>query len=572
MSRMNSSLHRRFRSQGHWSCHVDIRKNEQILLASFCVFLLIPLLYIGRFADNNTFTSWLWVFRGSGILRVFFILVPGVLCAYVLSGLELSGCAAGAALFLLPAVAVTPLWSAPESIIDAARYFVQAASMKEFGTGYFLREWGNSVQAWTDLPLVPFLYGLLFSWLGESRIVVQIFNTVLFSLTAVLTMLIGRKLWDEETGLHAGILLLGMPYLLTQVPLMLTDVPTMLFLTLAIYAFIAAVDSGSLPGMAAASLTLLLAVMAKYSTWLMLTVLPVVVVIRGRGSLLKASLRGAGVLLLFAAPAAGLLLCRYDLVRDQIMLLRTYQWAGLGRWQESFVSTFLFQTHPFVALFALFGVFRALRERDLRFLLPVWFAVFVLVLQVRRIRYLIPLLPLLSLMAAYGLQLIGDRRVRRFVVLCVAASSLVLTYAAYLPFLRTSGMANLADAGAYLTRFHDNPVEVYALPQTSSSGSTFAAIPLLDFASGSKLVSPQEWPAGLSAGPSQTSSMRFTWEMRRPAIYMPAGDEKGHVFAVISSEVIDRPPAGLEGREIARFARISALFRYQTVVTIYKEE
>jgi len=66
--------------------------------------------------------------------------------------------------------------------------------------------------------------------------------------------------------------------------------------------------------------------------------------------------------------------------------------------------------------------------------------------------------------------------------------------------------------------------------------------------------------------------MRFTWEMRRPAIYMPAGDEKGHVFAVISSEVIDRPPAGLEGREIARFARISALFRYQTVVTIYKEE
>ena len=63
--------------------------------------------------------------------------------------------------------------------------------------------------AWTDMPLVPFLYGLIFKFFGESRLYIQIFTTFFFSMTVVLTYMIGKTLWDEDTGLYGGMLLLG---------------------------------------------------------------------------------------------------------------------------------------------------------------------------------------------------------------------------------------------------------------------------------------------------------------------------------------------------------------------------
>src|SRR3990167_2846281 len=105
---------------------IDVRRNEQILLISFCALILIPLLYIGRLADDNTLTSWKWVFPATGILQVFFVLVPALLCAYALSRLRFAGVRAYAFLLALSFLSVLPLWQAPETVIDASRYFVQA--------------------------------------------------------------------------------------------------------------------------------------------------------------------------------------------------------------------------------------------------------------------------------------------------------------------------------------------------------------------------------------------------------------------------------------------------------------
>jgi len=55
----------------------------------------------------------------------------------------------------------------------------------------------ESIFAWTDLPLVPFLYGLVFKFFGEHRVLVQILNTIFYSLTVVLTYQLGETLWDE---------------------------------------------------------------------------------------------------------------------------------------------------------------------------------------------------------------------------------------------------------------------------------------------------------------------------------------------------------------------------------------
>lgn len=551
---------------------------ERILGIAFLLLIAPPLLYIFRFADNNTFTSWRWVFSGTDIVQVYFFLLPAVLCAYALSRLSFSGLRACTALLIVSFVSIIPLWQESEAIIDATRYFVQAKSLKEYGMRYFLGQWGNAINAWTDMPLIPFLYGLIFAGIGEARPYIQLFNTILFSLTAMLTVLIGKKIWGEETGLHAGLLLLGMPYLLTQVPLMLVDVPTMFFLTLAIYAFLRVVEKGGLPWTAAAALALCMAAFSKYSTWLMLSVIPVISLIFARREPKKIFGRTAAVLFLAGIIAGTVILVRYDLFRDQIMLLRTYQWAGLSRWQESFVSTFLFQTHPLVTIFAACGIYRAVREKDSRFLIAGWFAVFVVLLQLKRIRYIIPLLPLFGLMAAYGLHLIKDSRVRRFVVLGIAASSLVIAYGAYLPFLNRTGMANLQHAGRFLNTLNCDPVEVYALPQKSSSGSTFAVIPLLDYYTDRKVISPQEWPGHPQGGKTQKSSLRFTWETEKPDLYIQTEAGAGCALVVISSEVLEGVPedfavGGLPfPRELKRFDLSSEVFKYQTFVTVYGKE
>lgn len=557
---------------------MDLRKLEDILLVFFCTLVTLPLLYIFRYMDNNTFTSWQWVFSQTGILRAFFFLIPALLCVYAISRIQFSGRRAGVFLFLLSFASIIPLWQQPESIIDASRYFVQAKSLQIHGAQYFIDQWGSAIHAWTDMPLVPFLYGLIFSTFGESRIFIQLFNTTLFALTTVLTFLIGKKLWDEETGLHAGLLLLGIPYLLTQVPLMLVDVPTMFFVTLSIYAFLHAVEEGGLPWTALASLALYMAVFSKYSTWLMLAVIPIISVIAGTREPKKIFIRTCSVLLITGLLTGALIFLRYDLIREQIMILGTYQWSGLSRWQEGFLSTFLFQTHPFVTLLAVFGIYRAVRKKDIRFLIAAWFAVLVILLQLKRIRYILPLFPLFSLMSAYGLQLIRDRGIKQFISLCIVASSLVVVYSAYLPFLNNSGMANMQHAGQYLNSLNCDPVEVYALPQEDSSGSTFAVIPILDYYTARNLVSPQEWPGNPQDSETQKSSLRFTWETRKPDLYKPGISGKDCAVVIISSSALGPGAGAFIGREInslkaiKEFGLISAVFKYQTFVTILEQE
>src|SRR3972149_1977624 len=255
---------------------MNVEKTGQILLVSFCALMVIALLHIGRLADDNTLTSWKWAFPATTIPQVFLVLVPALLCAYALSVLRLARARAHAIVLALSFLSILPLWQAPETVIDASRYFVQAKSLSEYGVVYFLEEWGRAIYVWTDTPMIALLYGLIFKWLGEARIFIQLFNTVLFALTCYLTFLIGKRLWNEETGLNAGLLLMGIPYLLTQVPLLLVDVPAMFFLSLAIYAFLNAVEKGGVCWIGISSVALFMALFSKDSAWLLLGVFPVI--------------------------------------------------------------------------------------------------------------------------------------------------------------------------------------------------------------------------------------------------------------------------------------------------------
>ncbi len=330
----------------------NLKTVDYLLIISLLTIFTPIVLFVYRFLDDNRLTSWKWVFADMDAGRIFLILVPGIMLAYLISRLSFFE-RRPTLLFLSSFVIAAAFWREPEVIVDTSRYFAQAKHLEMYGIGYFISEWGKDIVVWTDLPLVPFLYGLIFRFFGESRLYIQIFTTLLYSLTLVLTYMIGKTLWDEDTGFYAGLLLLGIPYLFTQVPLMLVDVPTMFFLTLSVFTFIKALSQGGLKMTAISSVALFLAFFSKYSTWMMLSVLAVIFVVYLRMEA-KTTIKRAGAIALVSLLLIGVaIIFKYDVVSEQIRLLMSYQRPGLRRWGESFTSTFLFQIHPFITVAAL---------------------------------------------------------------------------------------------------------------------------------------------------------------------------------------------------------------------------
>jgi len=280
----------------------------------------------------------------------------------------------------------------------------------------------------------PFAVWLIFSLLGENRIFIQVFTTLLFSGAVVLTYLIGKTLWDKSVGFYAGALLLGMPYLLAQAPLMLVDVPTMFFLTLAVYMTIQALEHGGTRLVMLAALAVALAFWTKYSTWLMLSVLPVIFFARHGNAPRCVWPRAAALAAASVVLIGTVLLLNLDVIMGQLELLQSYQAPGLRRWEESFTSTFLFQLHPFITAAALFSAYAAYKQRDARYAIILWLPLLLVLMEIKRIRYLLPVFPMLALMASYGLREIRDVAVRKYAVLCIVASSVVIMFFGFLPF------------------------------------------------------------------------------------------------------------------------------------------
>lgn len=553
-----------------------LERVDYVLIVLLLTAISFPLLYIFRHVDDNALTSWRWVFAGGPPTGIFVLILLGTALSFLFSGIHLPERRQALFLILLSWCVVLPLWNMPEVIPDASRYFLQAKNLELYGMKYFIREWGNDIKAWTDLPVIPVLYGLIFRYLGEARPYIQCFTTLFFSLTVLLTYLIGRTLWNREAGLHAGLMLMGIPYLLTQVPLMLVDVPTMFLLTCSLYAFLKALEKGGPVLITLSASIIFLTAFSKYSAWMMLSVLPVATLIRPPEDRKRTFYRAAAVAMVAAIPSAALLLCMHDLIGRQMALLGVYQLQGLARWQEGFISTFLFQTHPFVSILAACAVFSAFMRRDRKFLVAGWFVVIVFILQIKRIRYIVPLFPLLALMASYGLNLIEVREVRRAVAFGIAAVSAIIAHFGFLPFLHGTSSANLRDAGRYIGTLRCEQVEVRALPQRSSSGNTWAAAPVLDLFTDKKIIYRQT-PVNLpEEGLRRSSSLRFTWELGVPRFYV-GGKGDSSVKVVISDEAMENFPFeeeqnGGKMRLMSRFVVASGVFRYKTFVSIFGED
>jgi uncharacterized membrane protein YidH (DUF202 family) len=263
---------------------------------------------------------------------------------------------------------------------------------------------------------------------------------------------------------------------------------------------------------------------------------------------------------------------------EQFRLLMNYQQPGLGRWGESFFSTFFFHVHPFITLAAAASLVIAWRRRDPNYAVICWLVLLVLLFGIRRSRYILPALPLLALMASYGLQRIERKDVRRFIVFLTVIISLGTAVFAYLPFARRTSAMNLKDAGQYLNSRGIEAVEVFTLPLRDPVVNPSVAVPLLDlFTSGSIQY---QYEAGLFPPPEdiETSALRFTWEFKDPAYYSadPAAMQRTAIV-VISGELTSTVPPEIaqrvrDFRVFRRFETPRDPFRYKTIVDVYSRQ
>lgn len=548
---------------------------DHILFLAFLLLIAVPLRYLLRSLDDNTLVSWQWIVTADVMFFVLLGTAGAAAAAAWLARVDVPARWHEPLLLALSFCAVVPLWSEPEVIIDASRYFVQAKHLGQYGPSVFLREWGGAIPAWTDLPAIPFAYGLIFRSAGESRVLIQLFTTLLFCCTAVLTCRLGRKLWDEQTGLLSGLLFLGSPYVLLQVPLMLVDIPLMFLFMLSCVLYCEALQKGGPARIVGAASAMSLAVLSKYSALPMLLILPVISFVSVRSGERRALGRTVAVLGTAGVLSACAFLAFQDIIVRQLALLRSFQVPALGRWNESVVSTALFQIHPFLSMLAIFGAVNAFRTRDIRFLVPFWLVVFAAGLQVGRIRYLVPLFPLLAVMAAYGLAaLFRDRRTQLFTAYGAVGATLVLVLIACLPFLNRTTMANLRDAARYVDTLPGTGIAVCVLPQLRSSGNTEMAIPLLDLYSRKNITYLRSAAGRPSPERMEMSPLRFTWETPLPSFYdMREEGTYAAPLVVISGEpgttffpglATALPPAPV----IRTFALDTGTFRYRTAVAV----
>ncbi|HXX57628.1 MAG TPA: glycosyltransferase family 39 protein [Thermodesulfovibrionales bacterium] len=558
-------------------------KISSAVLISLLTLSAFAVLFVFRSADDNRLTSWQWVFDGVDVTEIYLILLLGIILSYLLSKVWVRVRRPALVLFSLSFAASVVFWSEPEVIVDTARYFTQAKTLEVYGIGHFFREWGRGISAWTDLPLVPFLYGLIFKFVGETRLYVQIFTTVLFSLTVILTYRIGKILWNEETGFSAGLLLLGIPYVFTQIPLMLVDIPTMFFLTLSVFAVTEALWCGSSGMVVLSSFSLFLSFFSKFSTWPMLSILVVIFLIcqtRIENAAAGSCMGKTAVIIALALLSAGtVILLKFDVFSEQVRLLMRYQGPGLRRWGESFLSTFFFQIHPFITFSALYSAWIAYRRRDPRYLIISWGVILVILFQVKRIRYILPLFPMIALMAAYGLQEIRDREVKRFLIFCILFSSITVAGFAYLPFTEKMSAVNLKMAGEFLDSLEGETVEVATLQREGQMINPAAFVPILDLYTHKKI----RYRDGGSLFPDReerdSSPLRFTWEYKSPDYYVWDKDlpKRGIPLVVIAGGETDILPDSVAQRvggspSVRRFQRDENVFSEKTFVTIYAPE
>lgn len=116
---------------------------------------------------------------------------------------------------------------------DEENSFKAATILATQGVGAFFAQYAKIdwLGRWHP-PLTPVLYGFALRLLGTNLLVMRLVTLVLAVATTIITYLIGRQLYDRETGLIGAFFLLSFPLFLRQGTVAMTDIPVTFFFAL----------------------------------------------------------------------------------------------------------------------------------------------------------------------------------------------------------------------------------------------------------------------------------------------------------------------------------------------------
>jgi hypothetical protein len=359
---------------------------------------------------------------------------------------------------------------------------------------------------------------------------------------------------------------------------MMVDIPTMFFLTVAVLASVLAIKDGGYSYIAMAAMAIVLALLTKYSTWLFLTVVPFAIFAQPQQTWRKSIFRLIKIGFTVAILMSMALYWYYPVLVEQFNILFNYQWGALGRWQEGYVSTFLFHVHPLISIAAFVSLFIAIKNRDKRFLIVSWMLVLVVLLDIQRIRYLMVVFPMLVLMAGYAVVQIPNLPLTKFMVCGIVLTSYGIALSLSTGFLQNTSANNLKSAGVFLDNLDVEFVEVLALPQKRSIVNSKIAVAALDYHTNKSLLYINDDPTGHASNMSgiTKSPVRFTWEYPIPRFYQNKQkiDSVQKAMAVIYSDKQQIASSELQSRLVnyrllKRFQAQTGVFKYKTLINLY---
>lgn len=461
------------------------------------IMVVNSILYFTRSADGTILMSWEFVGDYIDITKFTTLILLSFVLAFCVSenNLNINKRQYPILLFLFAFFIGALFWNVPEINPDVCRYFSQAKYLSEHGIISFFREWGDSILRGTDFPVIPSLYGLIFRYFGEYRENIQIFSTLLFATTCMLTYIIGKRLWNTNTGLYAGFLLSTFPYFLSQVPLMLVDIPTVFFITLLVLAYyIALGPKKSYFWIVIASFCIFFAFYSKVHTiFVIVGVIPTTTLISYLKSEMKKTIiiRSMMIIAFSTVLIFFIFMLKYNVLISQMNLLISHQRSG---WTNPVSPLSLFyQIGGITILLSIFSIIIFKKHKGWEYLiLLAWILVPFIFLQNTRLRYLMVIFPAIALTAGISISAINDQRVRKFLVSSIIMSSLLLSLLAYLPLMQSYSDINLKNAAGFTNSRPDiNKIAIFTVYSQETDSPILQSktlAPIYDYYSNDEII------------------------------------------------------------------------------------
>ncbi|MFN3786317.1 MAG: ArnT family glycosyltransferase, partial [Thiothrix sp.] len=157
--------------------------------------------------------------------------------------------------------------------VDEAQYWYWAQDL----------DWGY----YSKPPVIAVLIAMTTGACGDSEFCVRLGSLLLYPLSAALLFLVTRKLFNSQIALLAAVLFVTLPAVSLSATLISTDVALLFCWTLALYAFVFALDSDSLDDWLLLGVALGVGMLSKYTMGIFLVSALVYVLAARRWDLLR---------------------------------------------------------------------------------------------------------------------------------------------------------------------------------------------------------------------------------------------------------------------------------------------